>query len=514
MKKNDSIFRSSDSNFNEPQRQSNYAIVLIIYNRVKGLINRIWPLLLIGLFSGNFSLSSPDKFTLIFLGLTFITGVSGIIAYYRYFFWIEDNHLIIKKGVFSKSVSQIPFDRIQTVDFEQNIIHQLFDVVGLKIETAGSTSTEIKMSALDKTIAQQLRDHILSQKLSTNTDVNEDLQQVTQMAGEEIYRIKFDKLLKIGFTENHLRSFFVILFFLYWIFENIKEAGLNLEEYGGAMYKSVIQNILNIGAIVTLFIIISILVSVTRVSLKHFDLRLLRNYNGFKLIQGLFNKKEIAALDSKIQLIEWSKNLLQRILGFHTLVLKQASSVELSAAKSIQVPGVSFADIIQIKNYLFPNRAEESIHYYKLNKQFLYRPIFLFSILILLAIAVPLGVESYMGSNFSFNSYKAFIPFSLLILFFIATRIKKYHKASYGLNDKMTLMKGGVFGFSEWLIMHHKIQSLSIRQSPFMRRKGIANLIINTASGTRVIPYIEIDRAHYLFDYLTYKIETSDEKWM
>ncbi len=497
--------RMNDDQFQQPQRQSQAALILIIYTRFKNFISRFWYIIVIGLITGKTNWGGDDPLTLFVLFMTGLTAIVGIISYFRYFYWIEDKQLVIRSGIFKKTLTQIPFDRIQTIDFEQNLIHQAFSVIGLKIDTAGTNNTETKMHALTKEKAEKLRTFILSQKqaLETTTNPTENSIVVNEQS-EEIYSIDFPRLLKIGLTENHIRSGFFILFGLFWFVDNIREAGVDVEGIGSQYYDQVLNSIFIIITIAIFFVLISMFISVGRVFLKYFDLKFYRSYNGFKIISGLFNRKEVAALDSKIQLLEWKQNLIQKSLGFHNLILKQASSAELGRKKSILIPGVYREDIEDVKDYLFPERGEEDTPMFKLNKWSLWRPLMYISFL-----------ASILSAFFVYTSSYYNLAFILLAFIIIVVRsFKKYKKAYYGVNNKAIFVRGGVFGHSKWMTMHHKIQSIEINQSPFQYRRNLASLQVHTASGSKVIPYIELDKAEYLYDYLTYEVERSDEEWM
>lgn len=496
---------TSELSFSEPQRQSQAALVLIIYNRFKNLISRFWYFIVFFLFTGK-SDGGFDTFTIGIIGLTLLATILSILSYFRYYYWIEDDQLMIRSGVLSKSLTQIPFDRIQTIDYEQNLIHQMLNVVGLKIDTAGSSQAETKMQALTKNKADALRNFILSQKKETliAETGDEKLAEAQLEEAEEIYKIDLGRLIKIGLTENHLRSGFVFLFGAFWFFDNIRETGVDVDELGVEYYNMALGSLLIIGTLAILFVIISMVISISRVFLKYYNLSFLRSFNGFKVIGGLFNRKEVAALDTKIQLLEWKQNLIQKYLGFHDLVLKQASSSEVGSKKSIVVPGVYQDDIENVKNYLFPDRNEDVTEMHQLNKWSLYRPLIYITILALLLVVLFIYTDSYYNL-FALSTFYILVTIRLF---------KKYEKAYYGINDKAIFVKGGVFGHKKWMTMHHKIQSMQISQSPFQVRRDLASLSIHTASGTKTIPFIELARAEYLYDYLTYKVEIAEEEWM
>ena len=60
----------------------------------------------------------------------------------------------------------------------------------------------------------------------------------------------------------------------------------------------------------------------------------------------------------------------------------------------------------------------------------------------------------------------------------------------------------------------YKTQSVDFRQSFFQKRRGLASLRVNNASGKIDIPYIPEDMANKLMNYLLYHVETSNKNWM
>ena len=131
-------------NFSQPKRQSPIAIFLIVQNLIEQIIRQFWPILLVVIlqnfdFQTRGSASSDDPYTtriLFFIGA--LSAVGSIIAYFKFYYYIKNDEFVIEKGLFQKKKINIPFDRIQTINFEQNLIHRAFNVVSLEIDSAGS----------------------------------------------------------------------------------------------------------------------------------------------------------------------------------------------------------------------------------------------------------------------------------------------------------------------------------------------------------------------------------------
>ena len=85
--------------------------------------------------------------------------ISGIIKWKRFVYWFEDDELRIEYGLFVKKKRYIPFERIQSLNYTESILHRPFKLVKVTIETAGSGSAkeaEAELTAITKEAANQI----------------------------------------------------------------------------------------------------------------------------------------------------------------------------------------------------------------------------------------------------------------------------------------------------------------------------------------------------------------------
>ena len=73
------------------------------------------------------------------LVIFFVACLSALLQYWMFTFQITDNALIIRRGVLERERINIAFERIQMVNIEQSIWQQAFDVMSLKVDTAGTS---------------------------------------------------------------------------------------------------------------------------------------------------------------------------------------------------------------------------------------------------------------------------------------------------------------------------------------------------------------------------------------
>ena len=100
--------------------------------------------------------------------LLFVGGVSWVAAnlqYNAFSFTIEQERLVIKKGVLFKKVIAIPFSRVQNVDITRNPLCQLLGLSEVVVQTAGISGVwkaEGRLPGVTTEKAEGLRDQIMA----------------------------------------------------------------------------------------------------------------------------------------------------------------------------------------------------------------------------------------------------------------------------------------------------------------------------------------------------------------
>ncbi len=499
--------KSNHTDFSIPQRQSYVAILMIIWKTYVVVFRQALPLVILFVIGGN--QSKGDYIMWSIIGIATLSMIYSIVAFFKFRFYIEDDELIIEKGIFNKKKISIDIDRVQTINFEQNIIHKVFDVARLKADTAGSVKEEFNLDAIDKEVGYALRDRVMkyksdnAQKSNGQQDVLHKLMGTETINGKEklILEISPTELFLAGMVENHLKSSSVIFGFFFYIYFNMQEMGLDPNDYTGEIPIETIGFLMIIMFMMAI-LLASFFISMVRMVLKYYDLKLVRSGNGFRYTAGLFTKRMVSALDQKIQKVTWSDNLLKKLIGIFDLKFEQAGSEAINEKKSITIPACKVHHIETVLSDLFPNLNLSDITTDKISKHWLYRQALYRSILLI----ITLFASYYL-------SYKILI-LSLVSLIFLFHAFLKYRKAAYGYDDNYFFIKGGMYGDKHTVFPIHKVQSIKKMQSPYMRRRDLITLTFYHASGSSTLPYIEEDKAYKIINFVLYKVESSKEGWM
>ena len=84
---------------------------------------------------------------------------------------VRDKDILYKSGVFWRTVTAIPFNRIQHVEKSSTPLDRRFDIAMLQLFTAGGAGGDLKIHGLSAEIAENLRTFILN-KVGSSVEQN------------------------------------------------------------------------------------------------------------------------------------------------------------------------------------------------------------------------------------------------------------------------------------------------------------------------------------------------------
>ena len=120
-----------------------------------------WRLLLqTGLLLGDkISPPIPPWVFAILFAIPFLAWPS--IAVPRRGYVVRDKDIVFRCGVIFRSVTAVPFNRIQHVETSSTPLDRKFDIAALQIFTAGGSGGDLKIDGLSADVAERLRVYIL-----------------------------------------------------------------------------------------------------------------------------------------------------------------------------------------------------------------------------------------------------------------------------------------------------------------------------------------------------------------
>jgi len=74
---------------------------------------------------------------------------------------VRDKDILFRSGVIFRSVTAVPYNRIQHVETSSTPFDRKFGIASLQLFTAGGTGGDLKIGGLGKDVAEQLRIYVL-----------------------------------------------------------------------------------------------------------------------------------------------------------------------------------------------------------------------------------------------------------------------------------------------------------------------------------------------------------------
>ena len=148
--------------FEAPKRQHPLGVFIIGAQFTWKVIQSSWPILI------GATLGELKWYHLLILpAVLVLIGAFALLYYLRFHFYISSDALIVERGIFQRERLQIPFDRIQAVQLFQGPIQQVFGLTGVRVDTAGSSGSELELVAIRKSEATVLQQFLNSKMAAT-----------------------------------------------------------------------------------------------------------------------------------------------------------------------------------------------------------------------------------------------------------------------------------------------------------------------------------------------------------
>lgn len=479
-----------------PQKASPIALLIIVGKILKDSWLFILFFIISYLFKNQDAPKAQLKVVSSFMGVTLVlllVQIKHLIEYFRFRFYLEETELIIFSGVFSKTKTSIPINRIQSVHLVQTYLHRISNTCQLKLETAGTENTELEIKAInrDKALALQA----ILQKTTNHPETNETLVNISGL--------HFKDVLKLAFSENHIKTFLLIVAFAFSRMEDLKQyLGINATDIIDEKVDQVQFTQAILLQLITVALGLTLMVSFVRVLLRYYGMQIKSTINGFQMQWGFLNTQQKMLVQNKVQLISWNSNFLRRILGIHIFRFYLAGENILKGDQHIQLPIMQPELIHQLIEPYQPILPSKHSFAYKVDSSYGWRETILVGLPITGAIAIAI---------YFWNPLYILLP--VLVLFYLAISNKiKHRNYQFWYNADSILIQKGVWGRENILLNFNKIQHLSIKTSPFLRARNIATLEIYTAGDKVSIPFIPIEQAQYLINWALFIVEFKTSK--
>lgn len=484
-------------------------IVLIFLTTIFKFLRSFWVL---GVYLVLKTPAGPILFYIL-LGLavtSFLLLIYSFLYYRNFLFHIDykKEEFVLQKGVISTENIAISFDRIQQVYFKRSLLERIINVYSVIIDTAGSKSEEVKISAISKHDADALAAILTRVK---NKNLEEPLEREEEMAPHETWTYKLDvlALLKIGISSNYARGLGLVLAFFMTLYNELNTFFKDYQEDLGEYYETVPNVLDSVGLfsiLVILLLFVSIAITMLEVFVKYFGLKLTQTRDNMELEMGLKTNTKVSLQPRRVQLMQIVTNPVQKWLNLYEARIALASSENSLQKKKIKIPGLGAAEVLKVQNFLFGDIRSSFKETFRPHRIMLVR-----RFLIVLLPLVLSYLLFYWKEYINFNLWVV-LAIGYLILG-ITYQIWKYNSLELIFSDEFLLKKQGVWNKREESIEIFKMQGITVKQPIWYRKRRMVNLQFHTAGGD--VSFRAVKKTVYPYlNYILYKVESSTKRWM
>lgn len=451
------------------------------------------------------------------LGLPLV-GVAGLVVvsliqYVSYRYRAGVDGFVITSGVLQRTRRDIPYERIHTVNLHQSLLHRIFDVTEVRLESAGGKEAEAVMRVLSMADARALEQLVRERGAARRDEVTETAAATPDPADTRLLALGTMEVIRLGLISNRGMVVVAAVAGASWQFAD--DVGVARDDVPGLardwfrLVRDVASTYTHDAmamAIVAILILVPALILVRALSV----LLALLQYHGFTLSEtgrqlrverGLLSRVRNQVPKRRIQVWRIDETLLHRWFGRQALrVDSAAGSGDDEHAVRYLAPVATPVTVNGIVGHLrtddvWPPAAWQSIHPRAWRRYFI-AP----AVMTIIATAILTWVEGPVGLLTI-----VVVP----LLWMRARALARF--AGYAVTDRTIAVRGGWWHRSWGLAEIRKLQTLRVTASPFDRRLGMATLWLDTAGasagdGVLRIPYMPTAEAKRLYAELTQRM--------
>lgn len=453
---------------------------------VNGFKNLWIPIIIVlfnsreAIFSGNVSL----KYFLISGGILILAvvlfGGYDFLNKFRTRFWIEDGKFIYRDGVISNREKELDISRIQSIDFNEPIVHRVFGAVKLDIITPGEG---IKIDTIKKSQAQSIQSILYNEMDQLDSAV--EIGEFSRWPREEappvesqseqfvtLYEMTGKTLILMSMTSGALGAFLAIVFG----FINLIGANFLIEWYF-EVFEGLIQNIfVAMGIAVLIFITAGYIIGILILSIKYYNYTLKMKTDDLVVEYGLLEKKHRSVNIIRVQNIIIKDSLIRRMIGYYSLsvtITSDSLDSEEIDGKVELLPFIRKKRLYEIIDEIFPNyhvEVPEKIVPFRGYRRY-------FQVMLSIIVIIT-GIVQYFWFGYAWMIGLA------ISAVFIISGIYSAKNTGYAIHDnEINMMATGFFSRSHFVIKQEKVIQAEWVVNPFLRRADLGVITLVTAAG-------------------------------
>jgi len=497
---------------NNWQRVSPIALLYFFFNNVMLLVNNFIYLIPVIFTSYKKVLENPFWLGIGVLGVLALFGLGAFLQFYFFKYRLGEQTIEIKAGVIFKKHLNLPFSRIQNVKLIAPVYFRPFGYTSVELDTAGSAKSEAIIVALDIHLAERLKREILAQV----TEQAPAGQETTDADHQEtvLNRRSLKDLVIHGLTNNRVWIFLAMLApMIEPTMRNSRDfltsIGIDLEQIFSPQTHAWWElGVYALGLLLLSYVIV-MLFSIVGSIIAFYGFTLSKQGDNYIRRSGLLTRHEVVMKLPRLQLVIRQQDWLDILINRINLRFEQTKSIVnakpgMEIRNKIMVPSINDQQCRHLIDDVWPANSQAIMNYARISKRFIVKYISVLSVL-----PITLG-GFFMYHERPLLSLAAVALFGFICLFVVM----RWLRWGYAMDKEFIYIRKGLLGVNYYVFPIHKIQQTVFKQSWFMRRRGLASIILLVASGAQKIPFMPAVMARQIINESLFHVESTKRNWM
>jgi putative membrane protein len=423
---------------------------------------------------------------------TVVTLIYSLIRYFTLRFKIQGEDLVVDEGIIFRRHRTVPLHRIQNIDIVQNILHRIFRVAEVRVETASGSEPEATLRVLAMSQIDALRQAVFNRSIadlpvsannsSEAVGANSMIDATSSGTEQLIIDIPTKRLILAGLLSD--RGLVVVSVIAGLLFQPDfrGRVSFDADEWIERIPDGLSWVAWTVIGIVG-FIMFALLLKVFSAAwyiLRFHGFQMERRNDDIRIRCGLFTKVAATIPRRRIQLISIHRTWLGRYFGLASIRVETAGgaggdsdNAAATVGRKWFLPALPESEVPRILSEIRPglNWKESDLDWKPLSPK-ASRRMMRFAIIFCVVIA---AVGAFIWRPWGVAFGLALLPVSIWFA------RKKAKATRYARNNDLIAFRSGLMTRKLSITFFDKVQTAHLSQSPFDRRWKMATLVIDTA---------------------------------
>jgi len=445
----------------------------------------------------------------------------------------DERELVIRWGLLFRHERHVPYARIQNVDAVQNVVHRLFSVVDVRVETGGGEEEEARLSVLPRAAFDEIRSRVFSSRHAHPGDPGHveppdhavPAADLVPPVHPVLLHLNLRELLLFGFIQNKGMVVIGAAFGVGWetgLLDRLTGRYFADGSLGRGFFRDLFRAVFGDGpqpvaslwmalaGIVTFLVVVRI-VSMGWALVRLYDFRLTRVNEDLRTEYGLITRVSATVPIRRVQTISIRTSLLHRWLDRASVRVETAGGAGDGSTAHMRewlAPLIRVEALPQLLEQVLPGFDYGAVTWQGVHPRAFRRA--MKPVLIVLTVLTSLLAMA--------SGWAALGVLSVLLPWLTLSTRKHVQHLGWVAGEEVVMMKSGWLWRQVTVARINKIQAVSMHQSPFDRRAAMARVRVDTARAGEFshrvdIPYLDRHVAQRLADRLSTAAANTAFRW-